>query len=232
MAASDLVAGTVMDMAASMMNDTAKTVYTYAAQVPYLQMAMRELREYFELHNISVTQEVSAVIPINAGQTKIVYNGTTTPALPSDFVEPIRLWERARGIDPYTPMVRVDFIPLSLAGIQTNYFGYFTWNGQEITFPASNADNDIKMDYLRELFAPVVDQTSIINVVNAQSFLQYRTAGLLAEFIERNITSANSLNQNAVLALDRATGISAKSKQSIMTRRRPFRGSYKRGGWS
>lgn len=232
MAASDLVAGTVMDMAASLMNDTAKTVYTYAAQIPYLQMALQELREYFELHSISVTQETSAVIQVDAGQTQIVYNGTTTPALPSDMVEPLQLWERTRGIDPYIQMTRKDFIPLSIAGIVTSTFGWWQWNSQKITVPVANANNDIKIDYIKELFSPVVSESSIINVVNAQTFLQFRTAGLLAEFIERNNTSANAFNNNAVLGMDRATGISAKSKQSIQTRRRPFRGAYKRGGWS
>lgn len=232
MAASDLLAGTIMDMAASLMNDSAKTVYTYAAQIPYLQMALQELRESYELHSISVTQQVSAVIPVDAGQTKIVYNGTTTPALPNDMVEPLQLWERPRGQDPYTPMTRKDFLPGSFAGILISTFVYFTWNSQEITLPAATMNNDVKIDYIKQLFSPVVDSTSIINVVNAQTFLQFRTAGLLAEFIERNMTSANSMNNNAILALDRSAGISAKSKQTIMTRRRPFRGAYKRGGWS
>lgn len=232
MAASDLVAGTVMDMAASMMNDTAKTVYTYAAQIPYLQMAMQELREYFELHSISVTQEVTAVIQVDAGQNQIVYNGTTTPSLPSDFVEPLQLWESSRGQNGYTPLARRDFIPPYMADIITNSFGYYTWNGQVITLPTANADNDVKIQYIRQLFTPLIDQTSIINIVNAQSFLEYRTAGLMSEFIERNTTSADRFNNNAVLALDRVAGISAKSRQTIMTRRRPFRGNYKRGGWT
>lgn len=232
MAASDLVAGTVMDLAASMMNDTAKTVYTYAVQIPYLQMAMQELREYFELHSVSVTQQVSAIIPVDAGFTVIVYNGLTSPTLPSDMVEPLQLWESNRGQNSYIPMARKDFIPPYFEEIQVSSFGYYTWNGQEIKLPASTQNNDVKIDYIKQLFAPLVDQTSIINVINAQSFLEYRTAGLMAEFIERNITSANALNNNAILALDRVTGISAKSRQTIMTRRKPFRGSYKRGGWT
>lgn len=232
MAASDLVAGTVMNLAASLLNDTARTVYTYAAQLPYLQMALQELREYFEQHSISVTQEVSAVIQVNAGQNQIVYNGTTTPSLPNDFVEPLQLWESTRGQNGYTPMTRKDFIPPYIADIVTSVFGFYAWNGQAIILPVANADNDVKIQYIRELFVPLVDESSIINVVNAQTFLEYRTAALCAEFIERNITSANSLNSNAVFALDRAAGISAKSKQVIMTRRRPFRGAYKRGGWT
>ena len=48
----DLTAAQVMDASASMLNDTAKTSYTYVAQIPYLNMALRELQEFFELNNV------------------------------------------------------------------------------------------------------------------------------------------------------------------------------------
>lgn len=237
MAASDLVGGIVMDKAASLLNDTAKSVYTYAAQTPYLTIALQELRELFELNSVPVTQTVSTVIQVDSGVTSIEYNaaGTTTnPKLPDNFVEPLQLWERARGIDPYTPMSKRDFISHSLDGIQLNQFLYYTWNNQKIEFLSSNRNNDIKMDYILQLFpdySATVDQNTQINVVNSATFLEFRVAALCAEFIERNTTSANSLNSLALLALDRVTGIGAKGKQNIATRRRPFRASYKSRGW-
>jgi hypothetical protein len=231
MAAVDLLAGTVMDKAASLMNDTVRTIYTYTAQVPYLQMALQELREHFELHSIPCTQQSSAVISIPVGTTQIIYNGIGVPKLPDAFVEPLQLWERPAGIDPYIPMHRRDFIPHNLEGIPTGEFIYFTWNNQVIEFLPANRINEIKLDYIQELFTPIVDENSLINVVNASTFLEYRTAGLLAEFIERNLTSSNALNAYAALGIDRATGIGVKSKQIIMTRRRPFRAGYKKRGW-
>jgi hypothetical protein len=232
MGASDLTAGSVMDAAASLMNDTARTVYTYTAQIPYVKMALRELEEYFQLHNIPVTEEVSAVINIPAGQTAIVYNGLApTPALPTDMVEPKQVWERTEGIDPYFPMTKRDFLPHSLEGVLTSRFIYYVWQRNEIRFLPTSQDNDIKIDYIRQLFTNIVNESSTINVINALSFLEYRTAGLLAEFIERNTTSANALNAYGVLAMERAAGISIKGTQNIMTRRRPFRSGYKRSGW-
>lgn len=237
MSAADLTGGNIMDISASLLNDTAKSVYTYVAQAPYLRLALQELREFFELNSIPATQATSAVIQINAGTTTIVYNGAgtpTNPSLPDDMVEPAQLWERARGIDPYTPMSKRDYLPLSAAGVLANCFGYYVWNGQEIVVPAASQNNDIKIDYIKELFpepGDVLDSTTQIGVVNAASFLQYRTAALCAEFIERNTTSANALNASALLAIDRANGIGVKGKQNIMTRRRPFRSAYKRGGF-
>ncbi len=234
MSASDLTAGQVMNKAAVLMNDSARTVYTYLAQIGYLQIALQELREFFELNDIPVTQLVSPVIQINAGITEIVYNATgtpTNPKLPDDFVEPAQLWERARGIDPFVPMTRRDYLPHSMEGVLTSQFVYFVWQNQKITVLPANQNNDIKIDYVRELFQAVVDENSTINVVNAATFLEYRTAALMAEFIERNKTSADGLNAFAVLGLDRVTGIGVKSKQTISTRRRPFRAGYKKRGW-
>lgn len=234
MSAVDLIASTVMNASASLLNDSARSVYTYAAQIPYLNIAMNELREWFELNSVPVTEQTSAIIQVNAGVTEINYNaaGTpTNPKLPDDFVEPAQLWERARDIDPFIPMTRRQYIPHYLEGTESNQFIYFIWEAQTIKFLAANQNNDIKMDYIRQLFNTVLDENTQINVVNAQSFLEYRTAALCAEFIERNKTSSDSLNLYATMGMDRVTGISSKSKQSIMTRRRPFRSGYKKRGW-
>lgn len=225
MAAVDLVAATVMDMAAALMNDSIKSVYTYSVQVPYLQMALQELQEHYELNKIPSTQAVTSIITIPAGTTQIIYNGGGNPTLPNGFIEPVQLWESPTGQGKYIPMVRKSFLPLYSVAIAQ--FGIYAWIGNTIQFPASTQINDIKINYVQDLFTDIVDQNSIINVVNGRSFLEYRTAGLLAEFIERNLTSSNAMNAYAEMALQRATGIGVKGKQSIVTRRRPFRQSYK-----
>lgn len=230
MSAADLTAAQVMDKSAVLMNDSAKTTYTYAAQLPYLQIALQELREHFELNKIPVTQLTSAVIPVDAGDIAVGYNGAGLKTLPNDMVEPIKLWERNRNINPFIPMTKLSYLPHSQEGVLTNQLSYYVWESQSIKFLPSLQNNDIKIDYVRELFQAIVDENSFINVVNAQTFLEYRTAALLAEFIERNKTSADGFNGYAVLGIDRTTGISVKGKQNIMTRRRPFRASYKRRG--
>lgn len=233
MASVDLVASTVMDKSASLLNDTAQTTYTYTAQLPYLNIALQELQEHFELNDIPVTEDVSAVIQMDAGDTEIVFNGAPgVPTLPDDFIEPNQVWERARDIDPWVPMTRRDYLPHGLEGVLSSRFVYFVWQAQKIQVLPANQDNDIKIDYIRQLFTEITGPGGIINVINAATFLQYRTAALCAEFIERNQTNADALNVYAVLALDRVTGIGVKSKQTIMTRRRPFRASYKRRGYA
>lgn len=230
--ANQLIAKTIFDTSASLNNDTARSVYTYAAQTPYLNLALQELEEYFELHSVSVVEEVSNVIPVDAGAIALVYGGnpagSQTLRLPDDMIEPQQLWERNRNIDPFIPMTKKQYLPHNLEGVQTNQFIYYVWQKQEIRFLPSNQDNDIKIDYIRRLFTPIVNEISPIFIVNAQTFLEYRTGGLCAEFIGEDKVRADSLNGYASLGLDRATGITVKGKQAIQTRRRPFRSGYKR----
>ncbi len=226
MATVDLIASTVMNGASALMNNYTRTVYTYTAQLPYLRLASQELQEKYQLNNIPIAENTSDVIEVDAGITEINFNAT--PGLPDDLIEPLKLWERNRGINPYIPMTKLDFIPQDLVGYPTNIFGYWVWQDNKIKLLESTADNDIKIDYVKTLFPEIVDENSIINVINAQTFLEYRTAALMAEFIERNTGAANSLNINAVLAMDRALGIGVKGKQAIQTRRRPFRSGFKR----
>lgn len=231
MAVPDLAASTVLAKSATLLNDTARTIYTYAALLPYLQIAMQELQEEFQLRNISSSQLTSAAITVPAGITQIVYNGIGVPTLPTDMIEPQQLWERPSGIDPYIPMIKRDYIPHQLEGVLVTSFGFYVWENQMIKFLSSSMNIDVKIDYIKELFQPLVDENSSINIINAATFLEYRTSALAAEFIERNQSNANALNTYAVLAIDRATGIGIKGKQAITTRRRPFRSSYKKRGF-
>ncbi len=207
MASVDLVASTVMNDAAALMNDNARQVYTYSAQIPYLRIAMNELQEKYQLNAISTSEKTSTVIQVNAGVTEVVFNGTTSPSLPDDMIEPQQLWERNRNIDPFIPMTKREYLPRDMEGAPTSQLIWWVWQENKIIFLPSTADNDVKIDYIRELFPQLVDENSIINVINARTFLEYRTAGLCAEFIERNISSANALNAYAMLAMDRALGI-------------------------
>lgn len=222
-----MTAGDVMDSAASLLNDTAKQAYTYAVQLPYLKMALTDLRRKMELSNMPVTNETSAVINIAATTGIVTISTVTTPALPTGLVEIQQLWEAPEGTNDWTPMTRKEFIPHYMEGIQTNKFLIWVWKGNAINLLGSNADNDLKIDYIKELFNDVVDQNSTIDVINGDSYLQNRTAALCARFIGENKTRADELDAFAIEAFSEMEGIESKARQVISTRRRPFRSSYK-----
>jgi hypothetical protein len=221
--AATVTAGAVMDRAAVYLNDPTRSVYTYAVLIPYLNGALQTLQEYFELHGIATTQKTSALINVTAGTTKIGY--ATVPALPSDLITPVQVWEKREGTDGYVPIAKRSFLPHNLEGIDTSYFGIYTWNGQELEFLPSTVDIDIKIDYIKELFAQIVASADIITLVNARTYLEFKTAAGAARYIMENKSRADDLDIEAELAKDVAAGINIKGKQSIVTRRRPLRNS-------
>lgn len=219
-----------MDLAAAAMNDVDKTTYDYDTQIPYLKMALQELQEIFELNSLAVTEQSSAAIPVNAGVTEIIFNAPSQPRLPDNLIEPQQLWERPRDINPFVPMVRKEFIPHDLVGVQANMFTYWVWQDNKILLLSSNADNDIKIDYIGSLFPKYIREETILPVQNGQGYLAYKTAELMSDMIEHNMERAQSNGGRALMAMDRISGITIKSKQQIMARRRPFRAAYKRTG--
>jgi hypothetical protein len=215
----------VMDRSAVLLNDAAKTDYTYAVQLPFVAMALDELQEIFEQNNIPVTNEVTAGITIPAGVKEIGYQ--TLPALPNNLIEIQQLWEQqTTGSSGYIPMTKMEFLPHYLENQLTSNLVYWAWEGGLVKFLGATLDVQIKFDYISSIFPRYITENTIITVNNTKSFLSYRTGGLIAEFSGENQTKAVSLNNDSVLALDRSLSIPVKGMQSVATRRRPFRASY------
>ena len=233
MSSTSFTAADVMDKSASLMNDTAKTVYTHAAQLPYLNIALAEIEEHFQLNNISITNETSVPIVVPVGTTLITpedgIGSDVTPHYPTNLVEIQGLYERASGsTDPFIPMVKREYLPSAINDLPTDSLQYWSWQNQQIRFIGALLAREVRLDYIRNLFAEITNPNDIIGVINAKSFLAFRTAALCSEFIGENKTRADSLNEFAVAAGERVTGIGIKTKQSITTRRKPFMAAYKR----
>jgi hypothetical protein len=232
MATVNLTVLEVINFSAARLNDVNKTVYTDAIQLPFVNIALAELQELYEANNIPVTDQTSAIIEVDADVSGILEIGFAItppdpPELPIDLIEPKVLWESPRGLEQWTPMVRLDFLPEYQIGAQINQFVYYQWATNKIKVLAANADNDIKMDYVRALFTTVTDVDDDLFVQNSLSYLGNRVASLIAADIEENQDRAQRLYGDALSGLDRALTIPTKGRQRITTRRRPFRAGYK-----
>jgi hypothetical protein len=217
----------------ALMNDQAGQKFTNTVLLAYYNMARMELQELFEQNEIPVNNETSAKLDVPAGTSKISFSGTT-PVLPSDLVEIQELWCSQDGQDSWVRVAKREFLTQDTlpSGTQLQFFNVWAWMGQSIHLLSSINPLDIKIDYVRFLFSPLVigDIDEDIVIINSESFLQFRTAGLASEFIDENTERADKQNGFALMALDRVLGINTKGAQSIVTRRRPFRASYKRRG--
>lgn len=206
-----LLAFEVLDLSAAALNDVNKTTYDYDTQLPYLKLALQELQEVFELNALPVTEFTSAVIPINAGVTELRFNAPSQPRLPDNLIEIQRLYSSNRGTDTFSPFGPNGWI----------------WQDNKLILPVLNTNNDLKIDYIGSLFPKYLRSDTILPVQNALGYLAYKTAELISDMIEHNDARAQSNGGRAALSLDRISGITVKSKQRIMVRRRPFRSAYK-----
>lgn len=228
----------IMATAAAFLNDTNRQLFTDAVQLPYFNQAQRDLEKEFELNDVPVTYETSDVINVPLGTAgtviKIGYSNPG-PKLPSNLLEIKELWESAEGQSVWTPVGRREFLPnnLLLSSSQIPQFLIWAWINDEINLIAANQDNDLKIDYVKKLFVPVVNVNLEMGLKYDRcfSYLAYRTAGHCAFFIGENPTRAMDLYSEANGAMLKDLGIATKSKQTITTRRLPFRFGYKFKGF-
>lgn len=233
MSTTSLTAAEVMDRSANLLNDPAKTDYTYIVQLPYLNMAIDELVESLEESNSSPTNSTSAVIPVPVGVNKITpLEHPDMPHYPIDLIEIQSVGERTMGTqDVFLPLGRRDFLQ---AFPPNQSLLFWCWEDQIIKFNPSGAlsPRDIQLNYVRQAVSQASDHLTVIGTINARSYLSYKTAAFCAMFIGENETRAGVLEVQAEKALERITGINNKGRQQIMTRHRPFRAAYKaRGGF-
>jgi hypothetical protein len=223
-----LIASEVLDLSAAALNDIDKSTYDYDTQIPYLKLAVQELQEIYELNSMSVTEQSSAAIPMNAGVTELVFNAPSQPRLPDNLIEPQQLWESGRDLNNWIPMTRVEYVPHEISNVETAMFTYWVWQENKIKLLSSTSNNDIKINYIGSLFPKYIREDTIMPVQNSIGYLAYKTAELISDMVEHNMERAQSNNVRATMSLDRIAGISVKGKQQIQTRRRPFRSNYKR----
>jgi hypothetical protein len=233
MSTTSLTAGEVMDRSAALMNDPAKTDYTYSAQLPYLNMAIDELIELLEESNVSPSNQTSIAITLEIGENRITpVEDITTPHYPIDLIEIQEVGERLAGTeDLFVRLGRREFLQAFPAN---NSLLFWCWEDQIIKFNPNGAlaRREVQLRYVRQAVTLAEDETSVIGTINSRSYLSYKTAALCAQFIGENETRAGQLEEKAERAVERMTGISNKGRQQIMTRHRPFRASYKaRGGF-
>lgn len=230
MASPDLTAAQVMDFAATRLNDVSKSIYSYTIQIPFLNVALGELQEIYEANNVPVTDETSATINVPAaaiGIVEIGYSGVAGRILPSDLIEIKQLWQSGEGLNQWYRFEPVDELPLSDLNAQISTFTCWKWGDQKLQLIAANADNDLKIQYVKSLFATVTASGDQLAITNGKTFLGNRTASLIAHDIEENKQRSDDLYNDAIQGLDRSLTITTKGRQKIAIRRQPFRAGFK-----
>jgi len=228
-------AGHIADYAAALLNDPAKTDYTYPVLQPFIMMA------YYELVDTQMDGQQPplvftappVLIPAGADTMYPEYS-LNTPHYHEHVSEIQEIGERLAGTtELFTKMKRTEF--LGYIGPPGEKLRLWTWENEAIKFPVGGATTarEVQIKCLRGLTSGLLPPPEmIIAGHNTHTYLIYKTASLAAMFIGENPERAAILDDQAQKALDRVESIDNKGRQQIMTRHKPFRASWKlRGGY-
>lgn len=209
-----LLAGTVMDQAAAILNDVAKNLYSYTVQLPYIKKANEDLEQTLLVYGVTIQFKKSAAIAVAAGATTLV--------LPSDFLVPISLWERASGStneDDYVEMDERDWEENTQAQSTLTQWS-FRENG--INLVPSTANREVKL-YYDKMLTVVNSENSTEDSILFKSFLAAKTAEYCARFIGMNKVMADEIRDNECFkAEDKLVHILVGNMQGIRFRRPKF----------
>jgi hypothetical protein len=218
-----LNAGDIFGDVRAHLNDVGNAQFTDEVQLPFINMAVDELQQELENHNIGLTNETALDIPLLANTTELA--GLD---LPEGLVEIENVWERFTGSgNDYQMMDRRNFLPPINANERTMYLQWYTFNDQAIEFVGSSVNEQLRIDYIKRRIPKIINKSTVIDIIGARSVLAYRTAGLIANDVGENKDRADIMNGNAVDRLNTLLSINLKGKQAITVRRRPFRAGYK-----
>lgn len=203
-----------MDLAASLLNDTTKLLYTFAVQIPYLKSANQQLEQELQAQGNQIDLISEAEITVALGQKYL--------NLPVSFFIPISLMERKSGTtDSYIPMMERSDVYAPSAEPSSN-LSIWDFRHNCINFVGSTEIRQVRLFYYRTL-PELVDETSSQEVRGGKNYLSFRTAALCARFIGGNRQRADDLDIQALQHLDLITSIYQKNQQGNRKRRRPFR---------
>jgi len=206
-------ASQVIEESQGLLNDLPGTFYTFDSLLPYLNKAYRELQDYYNLHGLKTTVDVSALILVPATADSLI-----NP--PADMLRPITLSERTPGsVEQFTEMDERSWEPEE---VPTTHLRIWTWREETVFFRGATADRELRIRYVKSLSA-LSGAGSFIGIMNAKSALSARTAALGARYIGENPTRADELDSETGRALDRLIVTAIRQSQGLPTRRRRTR---------
>lgn len=201
------------------LNDAGASMWTDAILLPHLKEAHKDLLLVLWLNDIPVIKEISATINVTA------ISGTTL-TLPSDLLEPISLKERAQGSsEVWVPMTEMDWEPTIL---QDTYLRYWIWREEQIKLVGAKNNREVLLRYYKSI-ADIVDGTSALGFILAETFLGPQCAGYAAGSVGNTTLAAELLWVNGVNVgvagskLDMIVRANIKGQQNLPARRIPYR---------
>lgn len=210
-----ITANDIVVEAQGLLNDTSGLVYTSARLLPIIQKSYRELQTKLAKYGIAIVNEVSSIVQVDAGVLTIAPAGN--PPLPTDFLYPITLFEKARGaaVDTYVEMNETRWEATELP---TDTLRMWDFREEEIKFVGATTNRDVLIRYRKGLTKVTATSTPIA-IADSETFLSARTAAIAAVVIGENEERGSILSTDATIALDDVLSIHVRRMQTRPVRR-------------
>lgn len=214
-----MTAGDVMDRAAALLNDSAKSIYTYTVQIPFLKQVLKTFEgECYDL-GLPKVYKWSGDLTVTAGQTDL-------DTAPSDLQIPVLLYEKTPGQtdDYYTIMHGPAPLPPRAAISET--LGEWDYIEDAVAFIACANTRSVKM-YYQKTIANISDQSSTVFTGDSGSLelLALWLARDLAIIIGGSDKRGNNLEVMRQKLFDVYIGPKLGIKQAMPVRRIPYGGN-------
>lgn len=210
----------ILALARVKLNDPNSAIYNDTVLLPMLDAAYDEMQLIFERNGVPVQNEISDVLTVPANT--LVLSADSTPALPSDFLYPIRLFERDNGSTDDSAWVLMTQQRWEPNIQQQPTLIWWVWRKDVIEFVGATQIREVKIHYKMALEAIAADDIDV-SPIGAKSYLASRTAMQAALYIGENESRAAALQQEAELAMDNLLGRMVNSQQALPVRRLPYR---------
>lgn len=215
-----VLASLITDTARRLMGDDDAAVYTDSMLIPGagkgpVNNAYRFVQSRLANSGCSVLQDTSAVLTVPAGTLAIT--AASSPALPTNFMVPYKLWERAvGGTDAdWVPVRRGDELPVRTA---YDILGDWVFEGIGIDLIGATTTREIKMQY--EKLLPTLDNlTDPVGILGGEDAIAFYTCSLMS-MSRGQPTMAEYFEKKAVDAVDELVNRFVHSNQAVHGRRR------------
>ena len=216
-----MLAGDVTKEAAILLTDPQQMYWSDIVLLPLLNKANNELALLFEREELPIMIEEQAPV------TTVEVGDKTMDEIPTDMIEPIRMWERAMGSSE--KWAEVDqVINIDKNNITSSRVNEWAWRRSQIFITPPTQPREVMLDYFRSLL-PLDSAGSLVEVPKAKTWLAVRTAQLAALHVGNNPTRYEELIPEVTKAEDILLRTMGKRVQGAYgVRRRPYRGAVNR----
>ncbi len=208
-----ILASTILTGAKPLLNDPQGIMYPDSALLPLLSKAYRELQTRLSRSDLGVTKEVAERVPVNAGVSSLG-DGS---GLPLGLLYPIEIKEGPRGA-PTTDFRTIEERNWEIITSPSTEIHCWAWREEEIKVSIATTDRDLYIKFMKGL-TPIIDGNSNITILNAELFLEARTASIAAAVLGENYTRAQALQTDAEMWYDVLVGTLVKRGQRMPVRR-------------